>query len=271
MDIKATFDRDGFVVLRRQLPTDILLEWQQFSTEFFAETFQRLYDNGHTLFPTHSHENEHAMGLGIKHGFREIVMRSPGRYELSLLNSKSNKIPCLDKVKECLSPIILNLLEAQQWDDLHLCNLSLVISTPGSSEQAWHADGGHVNLEQHLSCHVLNVFVPLKCITPEMGPTQLRPGTHYHTRNLAPMLLAARARKTLRTPIAPLLSLGDVLVFDYRILHRGLANLSSQNRSFLVLTMSKPWFKDVLNFPTRSLEERSCSKSGLTIRQEEAN
>ena len=170
-----------------------------------------------------------------------------------------------------------------------LCNLSLIVATPGCTSQSWHADGGHVSLSQHEKCHVLNVFIPLVDVPLSMGPTELRPGTHYHTRNLAPMMLAAKARKSLRPPVCPELKIGDALVFDYRILHRGMANVSDvdvdnddsqhgggtvsapsyeridcnvssgrihscgKDRPVLVLTFARRWFKDVCNFPKRSM------------------
>lgn len=68
------------------------------------------------------------------------------------------------------------------------------------------------------------------------------------------MILAAKARKTLRPPVLPILKKGDMLIFDYRVLHRGKKNLSlHQNRTVLVMTFSKKWFKDVLNYPRRSI------------------
>jgi hypothetical protein len=69
-----------------------------------------------------------------------------------------------------------------------------------------------------------------------------------------PLLLAAKAKKTLRAPVAPLVLAGDALIFDYRVLHRGKANASLwTNRPILVLTYSQPWFRDLLNFPKRSI------------------
>jgi hypothetical protein len=258
-ETQAPFSNDGFVRLNGILPTSAIADLHRFSQERFHRIFERLYQNGHSLFPTHyrldadTGETEYALGLGVKYGFREIVMRSPGRYEISLLYSTAPD--CLESLKQILSPVVFTLLEAKDWNELSICNLSLVISTPGSTEQSWHADGGHVNLQRHLPCHVMNIFVPLHDLTLAMGPTELRPGTHYHTRNLAPMMLAAACRKTLRRPVAPILATGDVLIFDYRVLHRGLANKTMQNRSFLVLTVAKPWFKDILNFPKRSLDD----------------
>ena len=65
-----------------------------------------------------------------------------------------------------------------------------------------------------------------------------------------------RQAKELRTPIAPLMKVGDVLMFDFRILHRGLANSNLQrnlNRPLLVLAFSIPSFHDTANWPGPSI------------------
>jgi len=180
-------------------------------------------------------------------------------------------------------------MEQQQHNDYYICNLSLLVATPGCPTQSWHADGGHTSLTKHEQCHVFNVFIPLVDVPLSMGTTELRPGTHYHTRNLASMMLVAKARKTLRSPVTPELKMGDALLFDYRILHRGRANMSDvtqnsdtdddavadendvkesstteregsadddgcgRHRPVLVITFSRQWFVDVCNFPKRSI------------------
>lgn len=391
---KQVFDQDGFLVLRKVLPPELLIEWQDYGKNLFQYTFQRLYENGHTSFPTHcrrrqrngagicltasnpqketiqSRENqtlatisdadptikipnsddvplenghkvspsssssaeeetsddddddaaseetsiEYAMGLGLRNGFAEIVMRSPGRYELSLLNGTNGddddnggqcpsqqsprqvypRRPSLSPLWKHLAEIIPPLLNAppgcscgldtgttdragdsddKHHDGIHLASFSFVLSTPGSPDQAWHADGGHLSSTHHLPCHCLNVFVPLVDVPLELGPTQFRPGTQVHTRRLGPMLLAAQARKTLRAPVTPTLQRGDVLVFDYRVLHRGLANRGSSHSSgvgqhgegdrwVLVLTLAKSWFHDVLNFPRKSFKDERQKQTG---------
>jgi ectoine hydroxylase-related dioxygenase (phytanoyl-CoA dioxygenase family) len=212
-----------------------------------------LYKQGHAPFPTHCRDGEYAMKCGAKHGFRELVRRSPGRYELSLLHC-SPITPSLEPILQTLAPIVPQLLQESSFDQLQLCHVSLLVATPGATEQAWHADGCHVSVSKHLPCHVLNVFIPLIDISPDLGPTVLRPGTHVHTRNLAPLMLLAKARKTLRSPVAPCSKAGDALIFDYRILHRGSANRDPEvHRPILVLTFAKTWFVDVCNFPKRSM------------------
>ncbi|KAL3777731.1 hypothetical protein HJC23_005364 [Cyclotella cryptica] len=323
-------------------------------------------------------EFEYPMGVGVKYGYRELVMRSPGRYELALLvdndrgggggdvvvgggkrkkvlsrellfgeDSSSNDAP----TSSCATLELLfdwihegigserrenhrqdDELQQQQQEQEHtqdepfaqdhaqiqnllhlihtifsepdtppnttnnktkneytLLHYSLLLSTPGSQTQSWHADGGHIHLQSHAPCHCLNVFVPLVPLCPSLGPTELRPKSQYYTRDLTRMVLGAMARKEWMSPVVPLLRGGEALVFDYRILHRGGANTShlvemeeeeeghgdeeegekkedeviggngrdgrnrGRDRPILVMTFAKSWFVDVCNFPKRSI------------------
>lgn len=312
--LKTKFETDGFVILSSKnnggasgapplfnfaasdeanTKSTVMFESiQQDIHDQFRSCFQTMHENQHVAFPAplrrmYQNSNgkqqvEYSMKKGVKHGFREIVMRNEGRFELSLSPAQFGRShpflhstlfdPCSSTDKSNTNgatqfPFLSQLLSAIFENDgnvncsgdvgipsYHLTNLSAVIATPGAKEQKWHADGGHLDLERHLPCHCLNVFVPLVDMSLELGPTEFRPGTHYHTRNLAPMILVAKARKTLRPPALPLLKKGDMLLFDYRVLHRGRQNSSlDQNRTMLVMTFSKPWFKDVLNYPRGSI------------------
>jgi len=288
--IRTLLEQDGFVVLSRLIPSDILQEWHSFSQEYFQWSLKILHERGHITNPSYERIQEHnndddqkstgnenqsdyTLGLGIKHGFREIVMRSPGRFELSLLNvfddsfhpchrhqSSTGRIdfpsiPDLQIITSILEPLIPFLMNKTSLQDLKLCHVSLLIAVPGSTDQAWHADGGHVSLTEHLPCHCLNIFIPLQNITHTMGPTEFRPGGHVFTRRLAAMVLAAKCRKTTwRPPVWPALMEEDIVLFDYRILHRGRANMTQRtDRHVLVLTYCEPWFEDILNFPKRSM------------------
>ena len=271
---KRQFSKDGFLLSKQIIPKDDLEQWRQFANTYFHQCFERLHAYGHIKAPTDiianttnatcgnstdGSQRKYTMGLGVKCGFREIVMRSPGRYELSLLECED--CPPIDIINDRLFPLVPNLLGATRWEELKVCHLSLVISTPNSPEQSWHADGGHVSVSEHLPCHAANVFIPLRNVPLELGPTEFRPGTQVYTRNLAPMMLAARARKQLRPPVTPELELGDALCFDYRVLHRGRANRSMDYRAILVITYSQPWYNDVCNFPARSMTDSPTDSS----------
>jgi len=326
--IAEAFANEGFFVLRESFDTDVLLPFREFANAYFAKCFEDLCDHGHIEAPLYRRRKKglsdedyssdntareqqqqqqytYTLQQGIQHGFREIVMRSPGRYELSLLhfdrkqttdhddeiddnnNNNNNQtktsfdaFPLGDNISRLVEPLksLLPRLVGPNYathDELKLCHLSLLIATPGSSDQSWHADGGHANVSKHLPCHCFNVFFPLQDTPRVLGPTELRPASHFLTRNLGPMMLAARCRKALKAPVWPELAFGDAIVLDYRVLHRGRANLSGGgdaspagangnttsfpaiNRNYLVLSYSEPWFQDILNFPKRSMYDRT--------------
>jgi hypothetical protein len=280
-NLSFQFARDGMLVLRQVLDQNTVQEWstKYHSSQFFPGMFRRLYERGHTKFPTEQtvedsqlqqQQQQYAMGQGVRHGFREIVMRSPGRYEIAIIENKDRN-SIIHWIQRSL-PFVPSLFQAisnddnigsknksepvLSWNDVQIINVSVVVSTPNAPDQGWHADGAHVSLDKHEPCHCFNIFIPLSdVVTMESGPTALRPGSHVYTRDLARLFWAAKARKTLRQPMAPLLQMGDCLIFDYRILHRGLANTSKDNRTILVVAVARPWFKDIVNFPSNSMND----------------
>ena len=46
---------------------------------------------------------------------------------------------------------------------------------------------------------------------------------------------------------------GGAILFDYRILHRGLGNGSPADRPMLYFTYGRQWFRDSTNYPALSL------------------
>ena len=263
--LKRSFDEDGFLCLASLFDDVTVQRLREAANVNFEECFQHLYDHGHTPFPRYrsdegNHEEAYAISQGVKGGFREIVMRSAGRFEMPF---GCDRQPFSDDAI-MNNDLLLRIVETLfSRDDHYMCNMSIVNATPGSSDQGWHADGGHIDLQAHKECHCFNAFVPLVDVDVSLGPTEMRPGSHYLTRNLAPMMLAAKARGKLRKPVMPLLRAGDALLFDYRILHRGRANTSGMNRPILVMTFAKRTFKDRLNFPAKSINDRpttTCSR-----------
>lgn len=197
--VATAFKNDGFVLLQGVLNPSLLTEWRNFGEAYFVKSFQLLHENGHTTAPM-PYDKEYLLGLGAKNGFKELVMRSPGRYELSLLDCL-DQVPDIKKIVAALEPLLPKCLGGgyKSTLPLKLCHLSLLVSTPGSTDQGWHADGGHASLQQHLPCHCANVFIPLHDLPEEMGPTEFRPESHYLTRNLAPMVSEPYLRPSTTT------------------------------------------------------------------------
>ena len=108
--------------------------------------------------------------------------------------------PWLAAVRALLSP------------NARLCHVGVILALCDSATQKWHSDGDHCHDELQLPPHALNVFVPLVDVTLANGATEFLPGSHldWQAPGHRPLVLEAKQ--------------GDVLLFDWRLKHRGLAN-----------------------------------------------
>ena len=210
-------------------------------------------------------------------------------------------------------------------DDVKLVYAGLIFSYPGSCDQPWHQDGmplfpelpqkQSALLQSTLPPYALNVFLPLEDEdgSTEKGPTELLPGSHRWTspdERLGSIVENINDEENEeesdtgdasgssdddddiihdgKSIIAPVLKQGDALIYDYRVCHRGTANLfgkleaatnhseptntnadtihsrkkhgkkkkakkDSENdidgtRRILYLMYARPWFTDHVNF-----------------------
>ena len=84
-------------------------------------------------------------------------------------------------------------------DEIRILGCSVVIAEQDCAAQAWHVDGAHLSPTEHKPAHVLNIFVPLVDVT-RGGGTEIKPGSHFLTRNLAKQMLLARIKKHCGRP-----------------------------------------------------------------------
>ncbi len=253
----ARFHRDGFLVIDDVIDVDVVDKLYNKSMSNFNELEAILLSQKE--LPTEGSSMRDLMGIGIKNCYKEIVQRHAQRFEMPYKMDDEEFGIVLN------TPNIMSVVNEILGDDCNVINKSLVLSNPGAEDQAWHSDGPHVSATQDLPCHCLNVFVPLVEVTATNGPTQFRPGSVNMTRNLKVEMLKAMVRKTLRPIQGPTLKKGSVLLFDYRVLHRGTANRSKDVRPVLVYTFAKPFYRDTLNFPRNSvfdntIEDTTCTK-----------
>jgi hypothetical protein len=170
--------------------------------------------------------------LDIRYGMREYPFTDP------LLNDEA---PWL--------PVVFSML----GEDAVLKYAGLITSFPGSCDQPWHGDGPHL-FESRLQCpsHALNVFIPLHDISASLGPTEFVPGSHKLAKAKNDNELLQSNPKSVDS-IGPLLEKGTILVYDYRVIHRGTKNISTQNRHMFYLLYTKPWFNENINFGETSI------------------
>jgi len=138
---------------------------------------------------------------------------------------------------------------AEVFDD----SSGFVTALAGAPDQHFHPDGTAAGL--------VNVFSPLIPVTFENGPTELRPGSHVWRETALGVEPRWDARRTL--PVAPALGAGEILLFDYRVYHRGLANRSANPRpvGYLIFA-TRDGLRDLHNFPSDSLADAAGAAGG---------
>jgi hypothetical protein len=206
------------------------------------------------------------IGIGSRMGYREVVQRSPGRFDVPMheqdlmpiwgdQGSLATDVPWLGLVRAVLGP------------DARPSFCGVVFSRPGSPAQQWHIDSPHEAAEPR-AAHAVNVLVALADIPLAAGPTEVAPGTHLLTNHLqrpwldrdnllyqsetekvtpATLLGPGQAEDATTQPGARAMTAGDCLIFDDRILHRGLANDSQQERwvAYFSYLRPRPGLEDI--------------------------
>lgn len=147
--------------------------------------------------------------------------------------------------------------------DLRVGPVGAIVSLPGSADQALHADTPHLmETFDCLPAHYINVFTPGCAAHAGVGQTAFVHGSHRlsYTAVLEENVPANKnaANDNNRTRwvqelVRPSLDLGDVLLFDCRVLHFGLANTNAHGieRPLLYANMTQHWFQDPKNWDDR--------------------
>ena len=204
------------------------------------------------------------IGIGSVAGYEEIVQRSPGRWDVPI----SQELFGVSDQEMPWWPLIAAALGA---DAEHLFS-GVVSSEPGSPAQYWHTDSPHATPE-HRPAHVINVLMALHDIPLEMGPTECARGSHVLTNHLSnsslvveellyqhpgttPELLVRGSEAyvpetNMLEACVSSMAAGSCLVFDDRILHRGLANDSGSTRYVAYFSYRKKGYSTNTHFESQ--------------------
>ncbi|MDT8321893.1 MAG: phytanoyl-CoA dioxygenase family protein [Xanthomonadales bacterium] len=199
------------------------------------------------------------IGIGSAAGYDEIVQRSPGRWDLPIsperFGTTDTELPWW--------PLVVAVLGQNAEPSFS----GVVFSEPGSPAQFWHIDSPHLS-SGHLPAHALNVLVALQDIPMEMGPTEIARGSHALTNHLSNPALVADELVYQHAGTSPgrlveetqqrrpeawveALTAGSCLLFDDRILHRGLANRSERTRYVAYFSYRKKGYSENTHFESQ--------------------
>jgi hypothetical protein len=159
------------------------------------------------------------------------------------------------------------------FQDLRLSPVGGIVSLPGAADQALHADTPHLfeNIP-NLPAHYINIFAPCTEFEDKVGGTAFIHGSHnlaFTAKYCGDDTDRADNSNVYPFLVRPCLTLGDVVLFDCRTLHFGLANISESTERCICYTNTwQNWFHDAKNwdmnraiFENHQSEELSNDKS----------
>jgi ectoine hydroxylase-related dioxygenase (phytanoyl-CoA dioxygenase family) len=232
--------------------------------------------------------------------YKELAVRCKGRMDVRNDDddSSTKTTTTTTTTTTKLPSSLLDLTENLASSILHgaeppsLVYSGWIFSFPGSHSQPWHTDGsplfGNTEIDQSLPSYAINIFVGLhdveECLV--LGPTEFIVGSHHQ---MDPSVVMDTTTM-IDMAVPAVIGKGDVLLYDYRVCHRGTANLSSSLstidvvappssasnvvvdkkkedeqeeetttagggvvRKVLYQMYARPWFKEHLNFGEKSL------------------
>ena len=248
-DAARSLRDEGFCVVRAggaQISDRILKSCRTVASARLSDLLARVGRRGVDLW-RRDDSGVAADGVGVDAGaepfrYLELVHREgTGRYDMPLpwcVDGQAGdvRLPARDEaafgeLHSAMDGVARPVISAL-WPVSAEMRAGCVISEPGALAQPSHRDGPD---------GLVTVFAPLTAFVPRNGPTELSPSTHRGGDD--------------SSSLAPLLQPGDVLLFDYRCLHRGLANQGDFRREVAYAVYARDGVRDVQNFPSATTLE----------------
>ena len=142
----------------------------------------------------------------------------------------------------CANPLAVQVMEVVMGD--FVCQFYHSNTTlPGSKDfQGIHIDMGSLvfpGFPVALPPWLIVVNFPLIDFTVENGATEVWPGTHLNT-DPSDLIERIPTMPSVRTAV----SVGDLIIRDMRLWHRGAPNQLDRIRTMLAIVYNRPWFKN---------------------------
>jgi len=117
--LRDEFEANGFIILKNAIPSDCIQKLHGAALIHAEYIFELMSANGH------QRHNNSSMDVGVKNGFREIVLRCPGRYEMSIQNRHWNAVP--EQIAPSSTDPLYNACDSPpEHHDQKLINLSIL-------------------------------------------------------------------------------------------------------------------------------------------------
>jgi ectoine hydroxylase-related dioxygenase (phytanoyl-CoA dioxygenase family) len=139
----------------------------------------------------------------------------------------------------CANPLAVQIMEAAMGEII-CCFYNTNTALTGTEVQRIHLDVHLLfpGFPAALPPWTMVVNIPLIDFTEENGSTEVWPGTHLNTDELN-----LDERYPLLHSIRTNVRVGDLIVRDLRVWHRGMPNRTTDVRTMLAIVYNRPWFR----------------------------
>ncbi len=223
----------GIVYLKNAIDIPFVLRLKAHEREIFEKVENALLDKGI------NYKNQTKPWA-----FSDVASRSPGRFDVKAL-PKAFQAESILK-----NQYWIGVVEAMLGKNYKVAFSGIVESLPGSVNQQWHRDGNHLYDDVLIKDpYALTCFIPLAGINEAngLGSPQFLPESHHI---LAENNIDLGSNKIVQFKDFPI---GDALLFDYRLVHRGVENVSTSRRPLMYIVYAKSFWTDHVNFGGRPL------------------
>ena len=201
------FERDGMVLLPGHFEPETLLRWRAAFEPLFQQKLAEVAGPGN---------------------------RGEARHYVTLPFSGVFADPSVIADED-----VLAIVEQVAGADPVMCQLATDTPVLGSTYQDVHRDTpGLFPGEVETPSFQLAVNFPLCDVTPENGAFETTRGTHRMSREQAVAAMESGAAPMETIPM----KLGDVMIRDVRVLHRGTPNHTASPRPMVVIGYSRRWY-----------------------------
>lgn len=139
----------------------------------------------------------------------------------------------------------LNVVQSILGDEIQTIACGILVSRGDQvpTDQVWRSDCEHLYDDVQVPPHCVKVLIPLTDLSDETGAVDIVLGSH--------MLSFDASGEVFSTSV--MCKAGTVIIHDSRVLYRTSANHSGRHVHFLYYTYAKPWFKNRVPWPSKSL------------------
>ncbi|MBS0517260.1 MAG: phytanoyl-CoA dioxygenase family protein [Proteobacteria bacterium] len=137
------------------------------------------------------------------------------------------------------NPYVLAVVREVLDQDAILEAFGAIVSLGGAEVQHLHPDGPplfNASISALLPAHALTFALPLIEMNNQHGTTAIVPDSHRWQEPQAAAVME---------PVVPV---GSGIMWDFRLYHRGMPNLSDRTRPMLYATYARDWYQDPINF-----------------------